>query len=598
MRLVSFTPRPVYCVVDHLYRDSMLAEGVAAGRFTQLGITVELGLEPDWLHAALPTDEEWRIEWRKFYYGLDLAHAFQTTGQPQFLHAWESIVRSWIQQVPIGADPSDVTGRRILNWIYAWNRFAASPGFAGLSDGLTEDIVVNLAAQVCYLRAHLTPARNHRTLELYALFIAALALPELDADGALLDFALVELHCNLLTNLLPDGVHCEASTHYHLVVLRSFLGVYENARRFGLCLPDSYRSRLELACEFALHCHRPDGQLPALSDSDSGNYAPVLELAGTLLDRPDFLYGATAGARGVPPTQRNVSFPVGSYFIQRSGWGEGQTPFDAERFLIFDCGPLGAGGHGHYDLLSVEIAAGGRPLIMDPGRYTYAEDPPNWRRWFKSTAAHNTVCIDGLDQTPYRRGKPKGPTAQGRLLARYRELGLDVLCGEAISPVYEVVHTRQILFVADEYWIIVDQLRGKRSHRYDLRFHLAPDALNATTLTGEAENAVVRAPGLALVFAEPYEPRIEQGWVAPRYGVKLAAPVVSVVADGEAADFVTLVVPRATDAPAPTVRLSDSSIEVTGVGPSGTAYDRITAYPDRVRWIRHSGLEQGQERHG
>ena len=42
------------------------------------------------------------------------------------------------------------------------------------------------------MRANLAPERNHRTLELYALLIAALALPELDRDG-LLDFAVAEL---------------------------------------------------------------------------------------------------------------------------------------------------------------------------------------------------------------------------------------------------------------------------------------------------------------------------------------------------------------------------------------------------------------------
>ena len=89
---------------------------------------------------------------------------------------------------------------------------------------------------------------------------------------------------------------------------------------------------------------------------------------------------------------------------------------DGERFLVFDCGPLGDGGHGHYDALSIEMASG-RPLVVDPGRFTYCDDPPHWRRWFKSTAAHNTVTVDGLDQTPYHRGKPKGGMARACLAA-------------------------------------------------------------------------------------------------------------------------------------------------------------------------------------
>ena len=48
-----------------------------------------------------------------------------------------------------------------------------------------------------------------------------------------------------------------------------------------------------------------------------------------------------------------MSFPDAGYHVQRDG----------DRYLIFDCGPLGDGGHGHYDLLSFEMAAGGRPEI-------------------------------------------------------------------------------------------------------------------------------------------------------------------------------------------------------------------------------------------
>ena len=576
LKQAQVKPRPVFCVIAHAYRDRGLAEAVCKGRFTHAGVTLDISDRPDWpdwLTADLPADEEWRIEWSKFYYGIDLASAFRETGDIKFLGVWERLVRSWIRQVPIGADPSDVTGRRIQNWIYAWNAFSSAPGFPGLTQGLDEEIIASITQQVRHLQRHLTPERNHRTLELHALFVTALALPEVDPDASLLKFATQELHLNLLTDIRPDGVHRENSTHYHMVVLRSFLAARENARRFGLTFPDSYDERLTSACEFALHCHRPDGLIPMLSDSDTNSYADLLELAASLLDRPDFLYAATAGARGTAPQQRYVSFPEGGYYIQRSGWGNGKDAFRQERFLIFDCGPLGDGGHGHYDLLNVEIAAGGRPLVVDPGRYTYSEQPPNWRRWFKGTAAHNTVCIDDTDQTPYRSGKPKGPVAQGRLIEHVSAPGFDLLCGEARSPSYEVVHTRRIFFIADEYWIIVDQLRGARPHRFDLRFHLAAEAWNRTTLFSSENNEAVHAPGHIMVFGYPNKPSIQQGWVAPKYGLKLPAPVISVVKDDVVkADFFTLVVPLDLADQTPTLRIQRTEasetmmIEVSGVG--------------------------------
>lgn len=582
---VQTRPRPLFCVVEHAYRNRAVADEVCEGRFTHAGVTLNLGLEPDWLTDGLRTrDEEWRIEWSKFYYGLDLAYAFGETRDTKYLRAWERLLRSWMRQVPVGFDPSDVSGRRILNWIYAWNAFASTPEFQGLSGNLDELVVASIASQVRHLRTHLTPERNHRTLELYALFVAALALPELDQDGDLLDFAIRELHQNLLTDVRPDGVHRESSTHYHMVALRSYLAARENARRFRLEFPEGYDERLERACEFALHCHRPDGLIPALSDGDEGSYTDLLELATSLLNRPDFLYAATSGAQGCAPRQRHMSFPQGGYYTQRSGWGDGSEIYRQERFLIFDCGPLGDGGHGHYDLLNLEAYAHGRPLVVDPGRYTYSEEQPNWRRWFKGTAAHNTVSVDGMDQTPYRNGKPKGATAQGRLIERLTAPGFDLLSGETRTPAYEAVHTRRVFFIADEYWLVVDELRSTREHRFDLHYHLSPEAWKKTSLLRREENTVARAPGFALVFDGAHEAQLEKGWVAPKYGTKLAAPVVSVTSRGAArADFFTLIFPLDSNRRPPKLRLyaennasSQAMVaEISGAGADGSCVDRV-----------------------
>ena len=185
-------------------------------------------------------------------------------------------------------------------------------------------------------------------------------------------------------------MHRECSTHYHMIALRSFVGLRENARR-----PASPSRRLRRA-------PRPRRRVrPALLPARRHD-------PGALGRRHRRLHATLLELLGVEPADEGASFPDGGYFTQRGD----------DRFLIFDCGPLGDGGHGHYDLLSFEACAGGRPLVVDPGRYTYAEGEPNLRHWFKGTAAHNTVCVDGLDQTPYARKAPKGPTAEPRFLGR------------------------------------------------------------------------------------------------------------------------------------------------------------------------------------
>jgi hypothetical protein len=575
-------PRSVFCVIEHVYRNRGIGEDVCAGRFTENGTTLELGLDPNWLQAGLPDDEEWQIAWIKFYFGLDLAAAYAETGEARFQRAWEKLVDSWIRKVPVDFGPTDAIARRIQNWIYAWNIFAGAPHFSGFVEGLDEKIIASLAQQTSYLRSHLTAERNHRTLELYTLLIVALALPEAALDAGLLDFAMEAFYQNILTDVRPDGVHREHSTHYHMMVLRSYLGARENVRRFGLSFPPDYDERLERACEFAMHCHRPDGGIPTLSDSDAGNYSDLLQLASSLLSRPDFLYAATAGGQGMPPGRRYVSFADAGYHIQRSGWGTGQTPFEQEGFLIFDCGPLGDGGHGHYDMLNVEIAARGKSLIIDPGRYTYSEHPPNLRHWFKGTAAHNTVCIDGLDQVGYRRGKPKKPLPQARLIERWSAPGFDLLCGTAQSPCYEVVHTRRVFYIADEYWIICDSLTGERPHQFDLRFHLAPEAWEGVRIVGNT----VCTPDLTLIFSRGISLQIEPGWFAPFYGVKQKAPVVSAVVEGKScAEFVTVVMPMEPSRRTPELKvLRIPGNESRGIALEIRGAGRNCAFIDYVAW--------------
>jgi hypothetical protein len=573
-------PAPLVSLTDHVHRDVRVARDARAGRFTHAGVTLDLGRRPDWRHDGLTGDDEWRIEWVKLYEGLDLAHAFSVTGDASFLATWEDLVDSFCDQVPVGWDTSDVSARRVQNWLQAWQRFAHAPAFAALRPGLAERLTDRLLADADHVAAHLTAERNHRTLELYSLLLVALAF---GPDGARAGSVLELLAENAATDIWDDGVHRECSTDYHLIVLRSFVGAIANARAAGIEAPAELVARAHLACDFALHVQRPDGTTPALSDGDPDDFRELLTHAGRILDRPDLTWAATGGTAGTPPVARLVSFPAGGYHVQRSGWGDGPRPYRQERFCIVDCGPLGDGGHGHYDQLSVEVAAGGRALLVDPGRYSYAagtDEARAWRRAFKGTAAHNTVCVDGLDQTPFRPGKPNGPTSRARLVRRHTMEGLDVVIGEVRSPSYDAVHTRVVAFVDDDRWLVHDRLRATMPHRYEARWHLAPEALGRTVVDRERRGQVtIHAPGV--VLAVPVwcgDVELVDGWVSPAYGVKVPAPVVVIRVDGRAdADIVTAIVPG-DDAPDVVARLDGDLATVDlsiGGGPSRRTWWRL-----------------------
>ena len=54
--------------------------------------------------------------------------------------------------------------------------------------------------------------------------------------------------------------------------------------------------------------------------------------------------------------------------------------------------------HGHADALAFTLSVGGREFLVDPGTYAYHTQGA-WRSYFRGTAAHNTVRVDGRDQS-------------------------------------------------------------------------------------------------------------------------------------------------------------------------------------------------------
>mgnify|MGYP001342186591 FL=1 len=495
-------------------------------------------------------DREWLILLHKFYYAVGLGTAYDETKASCYAEKWVDLTTSWIETVPLDFLPSDVAGRRIQNWIFAHYYFVTLHQPAAIDSHFYMRFLGSLHRQICYLREHLTPARNHRTLELCAIFLTAVVFPEFVEAEDWLAFSTRELSSNIQTDFLPDGVHCELSTDYHHLVLKNYLWIRKLAHLNHIDMPESIDDGIKKALEFSVYSHRPDGAIPSLSDGDSRSFLDLLEQGYELYGSEHFKYVASQGMTGTPPGDRSRRFTAGGYFILRSGWGDQGESFQDQRYLIFDCGPVGAGNHGHLDLLNFEMAAYGRPLIVDPGRYTYDESgATNWRALFRGTAYHNTVLVDGKNQTRYEwkknRFKISGPEPERELKAFVSHQGLDYLHGVARSHEYPVVHERKVAFINGEYWVIVDILRATEPHTYDLLFHLSPSAQGQVSAMVSDDTLSIHSP--QLILAQPLlpnvRPSIQEGFVSSSYGEKQRAPIVRLTQRDSSACFLTVVYP-------------------------------------------------------
>jgi uncharacterized heparinase superfamily protein len=190
-----------------------------------------------------------------------------------------------------------------------------------------------------------------------------------------------------------------------------------------------------------------------------------------------WLCGPDAPGRLAELTRRGApepgpkAFPVGGIYVMRdpAGGGTGHATVDA--------GPHGAlsFGHSHADALAVELYAGGGPLFVDSGTFAY-HGPA--RDAYRSTAAHNTVEVDGESACL------PGASFKWRTVAHARADGWTAADGltwfrghhdgyaRLSSP---VAHVREVVHPGAGAWIITDGLTSPGEHRAALRWHLASD---------------------------------------------------------------------------------------------------------------------------
>ncbi len=534
-------------------------EAMLDGRFEFNGESHQLPDPLRWLENP-SEDVEWHILLHKFYYAVGLGMRYAETGEVRYAQRWSRLIDGWIESVPAGFIAADVTGRRVQNWIYSYYYFVATARPSPIEPAFHRRLLTSIAEQVDYLCENLTPARNHRTLELYAIFLASVAFPEMAHAAQWQAFSLARLEENIRTDLLPDGVQIELSSDYHQLVLKNYLNVRRLAAINGIAIAPDMDSALIRALEFSMHVHKPDGIVPSLSDGDARSFLDLLAIGATLYRREDFRYVASGGTEGSPPANTLARFPHAGYTVVRDHWGTGGRRFRDAQYLVFDCGPLGAGNHGHFDCLNFELAAFGRSLVVDPGRYTYSEaGTTNWRIRFRGTEAHNTVSVDGHNQTLYlprpvkdgtrhRQGsvrhKISGPEPQATMHEVLERDDLVLLHGSVRSHVYDAVHSRRIVFVDRSYWIVSDWLDAPTHHHYALRFQLGEAALGGVE-RAESRAPLLRTPGL--LVAQPEDPAIdlavESSWISYRYGEKLPAPRLCFRTAARSAGFDTVLLP-------------------------------------------------------
>lgn len=473
------------------------ASALQAGHFVFLNRSERLGFPPErWEHPELPRLWEYNLHYFEPLWALPFSAA-------------AVLAEDWIARHPlargrVGWEPYP-TSLRLGSWCAL---FFGRHREATLADARLRDALwCSLHAQAQWLAAHL----EHHLLGNHLLENAcALAFCGACFDGpAAAGWRRTGrelLERELREQLLADGGHFERSPLYQarVVWLLRALAWTGDAELAGCVAEPLFRARTALA-----QLTHPDGEIALLNDSAFGIANPP----GTLLeDAP------AAGPFALPET---------GYYGAREAAGH---------YLVCDAAPIGPDyipGHAHGDLLSFELSLAGQRVFVDAGVHDY--EASALRRYCRSTAAHNTVEVDGADQCEFwaafrvaRRGRPRDvawtPLGAGFALEAWHD-GYERLPARAR-------HRRRFRWHPHGVLLVRDEVTAARPVEIRSRLHLHP-ACEVELL--DESGARVRFPGGACLvrFAGEGRLSLEPSRHCPEFGVVQEARALCFSARGE-----------------------------------------------------------------
>lgn len=480
-----------------------------------------------WLHKPEGnTDWTWELNRHAFFVTLGRAWAY--TRDEKYVAAFKRLFLDWMRQFPpsVGAPnwnaPLEVAFR-INIWVWAFFHFRAV-----LDDETLLELVRGVWWHLRFMASNLefSSPNNHLLLQAKALAFGSLLFPELRSAKSWRAQGLRVLWREVRRQVQPDGVHAEQSLLYHRIITSELLELTQLLKLHALTVPAEVQTRLENMLAFEGAARKPNGEMPLWGDSaleDSyARYDPLIQTEASVW------LGYSVPSRGSGASQ--AFLPSGYFFMRAAN----------EAYVGFDCGPFGytrAPGHGHADALSFEFFARGRNLLTDAGVYSYHLGK-NWRQFFRGTAAHNTVQVDGQDQTQLLDGWRVLHPAHTTLHQWLTHPALDMVAGEHdgyTRLTQPVTHQRQLFFIKPDYVIVIDRLMGQGTHTFDLNFHLMPDA--QPIVVSEQFVRVHHPDDVGLLISALTPPQTQlsvvegetdpiQGWVSRYSGEKQAAPVV------------------------------------------------------------------------
>ncbi|HVW83816.1 MAG TPA: heparinase II/III family protein [Bryobacteraceae bacterium] len=298
-----------------------------------------------------------------------------------------------------------------------------------------------------------------------AIACVGFALGDKDLVAEALDHPVRGFHALMSRYVLPGGLWYEGSLGYQHYAMTALSTLAEAARHNGIDLyaDDRYRSMFEAPLALAMQ----DGSTPGFNDNPGpaiAGFADLYEIGFARWHDPRYGRVAREGKRttvtallyGAPelPASNLPLIPSESILLKEAGYAVLRSP-EVTAAVRFGLHGL---GHGHPDKLNVVTSGFGATFGLDPGSINYGA--PLHGEWYRSTIAHNTVCVDGQLQG----------NADGELVEWKAGAGGTKLKAAAMRVYDGVALTRSLELRGPEIADTFECASGSE-HQYDWAFH-------------------------------------------------------------------------------------------------------------------------------
>lgn len=511
---------------------------------------------------------------------VTLGQAYQLTGDERYVRCYAERVAHWMKTNPpnygVNWASSLEIGFRAIAWLWAQSLFR---GASCLAPSLTWKTAKYLMLHGRHIERHLSTyfsPNTHLTGEALALMYLGAALPELPRAPRWLRLGWDILTAEIQRQTHADGVHVEHSAYYHRYATEIYLHGLLIACGANLRIDPTFEPMLVRMLDHLRDLTRPDGTTGFIGDDDGGRLLPLEPRAGndfratlaigaavvrhpgnewlsestrTASSEPVWLMGPSfanraAGVETASLPYGSRGYEAGGFFVLRDGWSS------SSNHAVISCSRATC-GHAHDDALSLEITALGRPMLVDPGSFTYTASASE-RDAFRSGGAHNSVLVDGesgaVPGGPFGWRQPPSATAR-----RWSVTGsyADLFSGTRFigsANARQIEHRRTVLFIRGQYWVVYDEVIGAGRHEIVAGYQ---GAIGTRLVRQEASRGVLASPDDAvelLLAACGDDVRVEYGTgsVSSAYGQREEAPRFRIIAQGsERIGVATCIVPTA-----------------------------------------------------